>query len=61
MTKTELERTLDEIEDLANDALDPELTREDVIRLMKEIADLACREEGKNGKRDTHEDPDKGV
>ena len=40
-TKTDLEGILDSIQDLADDALDPELSREDVVAKVKQIYDLA--------------------
>lgn len=38
-------RTLDQIAEIAEDALDPELSREDLVRSLKEIAELAGGEE----------------
>ncbi len=43
-TKAELSGTLDEINDLAEEALDPELSREELVAKVKEIADLASGE-----------------
>lgn len=41
-----LNETLDGIGDLADEALDPELSREQVVAKVKEIADIASGEEG---------------
>jgi hypothetical protein len=43
-TKGELTDTLSEIADLAEEALDPELSREEVVAKVKEMADLASGE-----------------
>jgi len=40
-SKADLEEILSGIEDLADDALDPELSREEVVAKVKEIYDLA--------------------
>ena len=40
-TKAELSDVLDEISDLAEEALDPELTREELVAKVKELADVA--------------------
>ncbi|HEX3748064.1 MAG TPA: hypothetical protein VHW09_29235 [Bryobacteraceae bacterium] len=40
-TKAELTDTLSEIADLAEEALDPELSREEVVAKVKELADIA--------------------
>jgi hypothetical protein len=40
-TKAELSGTLSDIADLAEEALDPELSREEVVAKVKELADLA--------------------
>lgn len=39
-TKKDLEDALDEVGDLADAALDPELSREQVVAKVKEIANL---------------------
>jgi methylthioribose-1-phosphate isomerase len=44
-TKADLTDTLDNIADLAEEALDPELTREELVQKVKELADLASGEE----------------
>lgn len=43
-TKGELTDTLSDIADLAEAALDPELSREEVVAKVKEMADLASGE-----------------
>ncbi len=43
-TKADLTDTLDQIADLAEEALDPELSREEVVGKVKELADLASGE-----------------
>jgi len=37
--------TLDQIADLAEEALDPELSREEVVAKVKQLADLAAGED----------------
>ena len=44
-TKAELSDILDEIGELAEEALDPELTREELVAKVKELADVASGEE----------------
>jgi len=46
VTKAELEKILDQIEDLADEALDPELCREEVVGKVKAIADLPVLSSG---------------
>jgi hypothetical protein len=55
----ELEETLEQIGDKADDALDPECTREDLVGYLKDIADLAAGEEPDEDEDDT-EDEDTG-
>ena len=43
-TKGELNETLSQIADLAEEALDPELTREELVSKVKELSDLASGE-----------------
>ena len=45
-TKADLTDTISEIADLAEEALDPELSREEVVAKVKELADLASGEGG---------------
>jgi len=54
-TKSDLEAALEQIAELAEDSLDPELSREDLVRKMKDIADLADVE---NADSDTDDDDD---
>ena len=44
-TRSDLEQILTGIEDLADDALDPELSREELVAKVKEIYDLAGGED----------------
>ena len=49
-----LSATLDNVADLAEDALDPELTREELVAKVKEIADAAgVEQEDENGGKRT--------
>lgn len=52
-TKSELETILDQVEDLACDALDPELAREDVVAKVKEIYDLVSPDDNDDEDDDT--------
>jgi hypothetical protein len=52
-SKADLEGILDSIQELADDALDPELSREDVVAKVKQIYDLASGE-------DSDDDDDSG-
>jgi len=54
-TKAELSDILSDIADLAEDALDPGLTREEVIDKVKTLADLAS---GEGESEDEEEDAD---
>ena len=54
-TKADLNETLSEIADLAEEALDPELSREEVVAKVKELADLAG---GDTGGEDDEDDED---
>jgi hypothetical protein len=53
-TNAELESTLEEIGDLVDEALDPELTREELVAKLKEIAQIV---EGDSGE-DLEDDED---
>jgi hypothetical protein len=55
-TAGELSETLAEIADLAEEALDPELTREEVVAKIKELADVAAGESEED--EDEHEETD---
>jgi hypothetical protein len=59
-TKGELSEILEQIEDLAEEALDPELTREELVSKVKELADLASGEleEEEDGETDSDSDTD---
>ncbi len=54
-TKAELSETLDEVAELLEEALDPELTREELVAKVKEAADLASGEA-----EEEEEDEDEG-
>lgn len=41
----DLNESLEQISDLADEALDPELTREEIVSKLKEISELAGSEE----------------
>lgn len=43
-SKADLEEILNSIQELADDALDPELSREDGVARVKQISDLATGE-----------------
>jgi hypothetical protein len=45
MTKQEMAETLDQASDLVDEALDPELTREELVGKVKELSDLISGEE----------------
>jgi len=55
MTKLELADTLDQLADGLEDALDPELTREELVAAVKDLADIAA---GENGDADEELDGD---
>jgi hypothetical protein len=57
-TAGELNETLAEIADLAEEALDPELTREEVVAKVKELADVAAGESEEDEDEDTEEGDD---
>ena len=54
-TKTELNDTLDELADLLDEALDPALTREQVIEKVQEAYELAAGE-GEEEEEDEDDD-----
>jgi hypothetical protein len=61
-TKGELSEILEQIVDLAEEALDPELTREEVVAKVKELADLASEEEPEEEEgEDEDEDEEEAV
>ncbi|MGA9210778.1 MAG: hypothetical protein WB347_23520 [Terriglobales bacterium] len=45
MTKNEMVETLDQAADLVDEALDPELSREELVGKVKELSDLISGEE----------------
>jgi hypothetical protein len=58
-TVGELTETLEEIADLAEEALDPELTREELVAKIKELANVAAGEadeDEESGEDDADED-----
>ena len=57
-TKADLSDTLDQIADLAEDALDPELSREEVVSRVKALADLASGEGEEDGDENDESDSD---
>jgi hypothetical protein len=57
-TAGELSETLSEIADLAEEALDPELTREELVAKIKELADLASGETEEEEEEEADEDED---
>jgi hypothetical protein len=54
MTNSELAETIDLLQDGLEEALDPELTREELVAKVKNLADIASGEspEGENGEED---------
>jgi hypothetical protein len=58
MTKSELTETLDQLADGLEEALDPELSREELVSKVKELAGLAAGEDDEDGDGDDVEDDD---
>jgi len=58
MTKSELAETLDQLADGLEEALDPELTREELVSKVKELAEVASGE-GED-EEELEEDDDQG-
>ena len=56
--KAELEDTLEQVADLVDDALDPELTREELVSKVKEISGLVTGEEEENEHQDDDQQTD---
>jgi hypothetical protein len=48
-TKADLEQVLNGVQELADDALDPELSREELVMKVKEIYDLSGGEDDEDG------------
>ena len=59
MTKLELQRTLDQLADGLEDALDPELTREELVNKVKELAGVASGEEEDEEDEDSSDDDER--
>jgi hypothetical protein len=57
-TKTELNDTLDELADLLDEALDPTLTREQVVEKVQEAYELAAGEVDEEEEEEEDEDED---
>jgi hypothetical protein len=57
-TKADLTETLDSIADLAEEALDPSLTREELVDKVKELAGLASGEDAEDDEEVTVEEQD---
>lgn len=57
-TKADLEDVLESIQDLADDALDPELSREDVVAKVKQIYDIASGDDSGEDSDDQDDDED---
>jgi hypothetical protein len=58
VTKLELAGTLDQLADGLDEALDPELTREELVAKVKELSDLAAGESGEEAEDDDEGDED---
>jgi hypothetical protein len=58
--KAELEQALDDIEAILDDALDPELSREEVVSKVKEAYDIACGDEDEDESDETEETDETG-
>jgi len=56
MTKNELSDTLDQLADGLESALDPELSREELISKIKELSDIASGESEENENLDDDQD-----
>lgn len=54
-SKADLEGILDSIQELTDEALDPELSREDVVARVKQIYDLASGEDSDDDDDDSGE------
>jgi hypothetical protein len=57
MTKSELAETLDQLADGLEDALDPELTREELVSKVKELAEMATGEADEDEDLDEDDEP----
>lgn len=56
MTKAELEDTLDDVEEILDDALDPKLTREELVEKVQEVYAIVAGEEDDEADDDEAED-----
>jgi hypothetical protein len=56
LTKNEIVETLDQAADLVEEALDPELTREELVGKVKELSDLIAGEEPDDDDEDEAEE-----
>ena len=57
-TKADLEDQLDQIAAKAEEGLDPELTREQVVSVLKEISDIADADDDDDDEEDDDEEDD---
>lgn len=57
-TKADLQDQLDQIADKADEGLDPELTREQVVLVLKEISDIASGDGEEEDEEDGEEEDD---
>jgi hypothetical protein len=55
-SKTQMAAALERVNELAEGALDPELSREDLVRCVKDIADVAGGDDGDDEAEDDEED-----
>ena len=58
MTKTELSQTLDELADGLDEALDPQLTREELVAKVKELSSLASGEDEDEDQDEDEDEPE---
>ncbi len=57
-TKADLEQVLNGVQELADDALDPELSREELVMKVKEIYDLSSGEDDEDDDADDEDSDD---
>ena len=57
-TKADLQEIIDQAVDLVEEALDPELTREDVVSKLKEISDVLSDEDVEEEEEEEEADDD---
>ena len=58
MTKSEMAETLDQLADGLDEALDPELSREELVAKVKELSDIASGEEEEEFEEEEEEELD---